>query len=1342
MEQNESGARKIGPYEIIKELGAGGMGKVYLASHPKLQRRVAIKVMLASHASEKDRARFLSEARLTAQLQHPNIVGVYDIASEGDCDYIVMEFIEGESLEAVLKKNRPDPRKSLELIRDVAVAIDFAHQNNIVHRDLKPANIMIETKTGRAVVMDFGLAKNIKQDKALSKSGDLLGTPRYMAPEQARGKVREICPATDVYALGGIMYEMLTGVCAVEGTTSLQIIYNIMYQDVVPLCKRNHNLTQDLETICMKALEKEPTRRYVRAGALADDIERFLRGEATLAKPHGICYKGWQTLRQNKLTSILLTLFVLFAAVGSVWGWYTIREQQKESRLLTTWNAWCHDFEKALAQDVRILPVCDRLLVQARDCISTKGEPLLAKWQDKLNALERSKEKGEEVQKIFCDWHQFLYEDTDQPCFFTRWHQYDAELFALWKAFTTQLQFYEQALPQYEALQERYVQMKTEFNATQYLPLVRDSKWRSNVPKDLVYLFQRTYERIPENAAWIAYETLLKKWQQLLQQATDCKAAGTPTQLELCRWYTTYALKLKQRDPVLLDIKRYLESSVESQYTHVKELHTRLATTDVNLQREAIYEAIGDLHRICFMNCSYAPAYYELARFLHQSGKVSEAEVSYDQTIAREQFFLAYYYKNEILFHQHRKLTQYEQKLARLQDLKREALHTLASYKADLKKETTESGRKRLKELTGFEQGELDRLNAEIANKEKLTAGEQSLAHQKERLNQKQRLVDAVLNDAKEAQNHAGYAEMKEFYETWLRREQTLYGRTRFGKIDTHLHFYFTPPTVTDAIAAEEDEEDKGDYQNGVACYKKLLALLESVQMKREKALLASTAYLQGLIYFDLASIGTTGEDNVAYITKALKALQKAVKMQPFYPEAMQALADVYYFLRNFKASEETYRQLFDISLINGDPKNNRPWKFKDFGKFIVCLVNQKKDKEVEETLTQSSQRWEDWKNVHANYPEDADKTSLLEQYIFQAFTALKKNHTQRLQTLLPRLDYRQWHYTPDIETLIASMVSLKLGQTEQAKETFASLFRRHGELNRMTASKEGIAFFKLLPELLAGYENPFLADPAIPLRMPILDKTLIGFSAAQYWGFLALLVRIGNDPSFCQYVLECIDKNLDKEFQRLTQSIPEVNMPISLRSIFLLFMKGSIDVNEDSLMQIPQAQLTSPEQAYYKAIACYRRTFQCQDTQQRERLLEQSLENLQVVLSQNPGVMKHHYAAAVIYGLLAAKTAAHRDKAYLHLELAARLKDSALPEAPLDVPWKYTKRDPAFKKLYKEDSKRFEEILKSPSFYEYPWEKLESRVERYNTSGNNADASMLLRTYACFMEKCWQAAR
>ncbi|BBM87033.1 WD40 repeat domain-containing serine/threonine protein kinase [Candidatus Uabimicrobium amorphum] len=308
--------RQIGPYRVLEEIGTGGMGKVYKAYHPQEDKTVAIKVMLRnSEISPQERNRFYAEAQLTAKLQHDNIVKVYDVKMEDDMDYIVMDFVDGVPLSLILKNTKLSLRRSLEIIKEVALAMDYAHNKGVIHRDLKPSNLMVNNRTGRPIIMDFGLAKNTELSTEVTKSGAILGTPRYMAPEQASGKNKKVGPSTDVYALGAILYLMIAGVPAVRGDNPAKIIYNVLHEDIISPKKYNNRLPAKVETICMTALQKSPQDRYSSAGAFAEDIDRYLQGEMLSSPGVTIWQQSSKTFKKHRPFILLMMLLIPLSAM-------------------------------------------------------------------------------------------------------------------------------------------------------------------------------------------------------------------------------------------------------------------------------------------------------------------------------------------------------------------------------------------------------------------------------------------------------------------------------------------------------------------------------------------------------------------------------------------------------------------------------------------------------------------------------------------------------------------------------------------------------------------------------------------------------------------------------------------------------------------------------------------------------------------------------------------------------------------------------------------------------------------------------------------------------------------
>jgi hypothetical protein len=286
-------------YEILGELGRGGMGVVYRATQLALKRPVALKMILVgAHAGAEDLARFRSEAEAVARLQHPGIVQIYEVGEHDSLPYFSLEVVEGGSLEKRLLAGPLAPRQAADLVRSLAVAVQAAHQRGIVHRDLKPANVLL-TEDGIPKITDFGLAKRLDVEAGRTRTGAVMGTPSYMAPEQASGRRRQIGPAADVYALGAILYELLTGRPPFQGATPLDTLLEVLEKEPPAVRLLRPQTPRALEVICLKCLAKEPAGRYARAQDLADDLGRFLNDEPIKARPAGIWQRASRWVRQH-----------------------------------------------------------------------------------------------------------------------------------------------------------------------------------------------------------------------------------------------------------------------------------------------------------------------------------------------------------------------------------------------------------------------------------------------------------------------------------------------------------------------------------------------------------------------------------------------------------------------------------------------------------------------------------------------------------------------------------------------------------------------------------------------------------------------------------------------------------------------------------------------------------------------------------------------------------------------------------------------------------------------------------------------------------------------------------
>jgi tetratricopeptide (TPR) repeat protein/tRNA A-37 threonylcarbamoyl transferase component Bud32 len=305
-------------YELLDENACGRKGVVYKARHRRLNRFVAVKTIgVGRQVTPNDVQRFRIEAETLGRLKHPNIVPVYEVAERDGRLFLFMPYMEGGSLAEKLAAYCDDPRAAVRLVATIAGAVHDVHRHAILHRDLKPSNILLDC-AGEPHVSDFGLAKRLDADSGLTVSGEIVGTPSFMAPEQVEGRRAAPTTSTDVYGLGAILYSLLTGRPPFRGETPLDTI--AMVRSTAPVRPRMHNprVDRDLETICLKCLEKEPTARYGSAKALVDDLERWLRGEPIAARPVGTVVKGWRWARRNKAIAGLLGLVVVLLIAGFV----------------------------------------------------------------------------------------------------------------------------------------------------------------------------------------------------------------------------------------------------------------------------------------------------------------------------------------------------------------------------------------------------------------------------------------------------------------------------------------------------------------------------------------------------------------------------------------------------------------------------------------------------------------------------------------------------------------------------------------------------------------------------------------------------------------------------------------------------------------------------------------------------------------------------------------------------------------------------------------------------------------------------------------------------------------
>jgi eukaryotic-like serine/threonine-protein kinase len=310
-------------YEILGKLGEGGMGVVYKARQQGLNRLVALKMIIGgSQVREHHLARFRIEAEAVAQLRHPNIVQIYDIGEVDGMPYVSLELLEGGDLQDRLAGTPQPSMPAALLVATLARAMHAAHQARIVHRDLKPANVLL-TADGQPKITDFGLAKRLESDDNQTQTGDVMGTPSYMAPEQALGRTKDVGPAADIYALGAILYDVLTGRPPLKGETAIETVRLVIHADPVPPSRLVPRIARDLETICLKCLQKDPLKRYASAAELADDLDRFREGKPIKARPTPSWERGlkWSKRRPVAATFLALGLVAFIGLTGGAIGY-------------------------------------------------------------------------------------------------------------------------------------------------------------------------------------------------------------------------------------------------------------------------------------------------------------------------------------------------------------------------------------------------------------------------------------------------------------------------------------------------------------------------------------------------------------------------------------------------------------------------------------------------------------------------------------------------------------------------------------------------------------------------------------------------------------------------------------------------------------------------------------------------------------------------------------------------------------------------------------------------------------------------------------------------------------
>lgn len=309
--------KQIAAYEIVAELGRGGMGVVYEARDLRLKRTVALKVILAGgHAGNSELERFQTEAEAVARLKHPNIVQVYETGEQDGRPFIALEYCPGGCLTDRLTGNTPSPQESARLVASIADAMEHSHRAGVIHRDLKPGNVLFDTD-GAPKIVDFGLAKKLDEDEGHTRTGMVMGSLGYMSPEQASGKSGQTNHATDIYAIGAILYALLSGQPPFQAASVIETLNLVIQGEVVPIRRLNPACPRDLETICLKCLQKSVGNRYLNAAEIAADLRRFLNGEPILARASTPYEQIVSWMRRNPLPSIVAGTSVLMLAILS-----------------------------------------------------------------------------------------------------------------------------------------------------------------------------------------------------------------------------------------------------------------------------------------------------------------------------------------------------------------------------------------------------------------------------------------------------------------------------------------------------------------------------------------------------------------------------------------------------------------------------------------------------------------------------------------------------------------------------------------------------------------------------------------------------------------------------------------------------------------------------------------------------------------------------------------------------------------------------------------------------------------------------------------------------------------
>jgi eukaryotic-like serine/threonine-protein kinase len=387
--------RKLGRFELVRLLGTGAFGAVYLARDPELDRVVAVKMPHpGGPRSGEHLDRFLREARSVARLRHPSIVPIHEVGQHDGLPYLVSEFVRGTTLADRLTARRFEPREAARLVAVLADALHYAHEQGVVHRDVKPSNVLLG-EDGSPYLMDFGLAKRDGGEVTMTLDGQVLGTPAYMSPEQARGESNKVDGRSDVYSLGVVLYELITGELPFRGNTRM-LLHQVLNDEPRPPRGLNDRVPRDLETICLKAMSKEPSRRYQSARDLGDDLRRLLSGEPIRARPAGRWERGWNWVRRRPAAAALLAvsgvavLALVGVAVGLVYGSWLRDALADVNRARLAEEEQRRKAEEALARE-QSLRYANLIVLAEREWLAnnvSRAEELLQECPEEMRGWE------------------------------------------------------------------------------------------------------------------------------------------------------------------------------------------------------------------------------------------------------------------------------------------------------------------------------------------------------------------------------------------------------------------------------------------------------------------------------------------------------------------------------------------------------------------------------------------------------------------------------------------------------------------------------------------------------------------------------------------------------------------------------------------------------------------------------------------------------------------------------------------------------------------------------------------------------------------------------------------